>query len=183
LTDAASRAGNAKEARPHSDHSPRASEAAETTRSQETSSYAVGYGKPPKHTQFRKGQSGNPKGRSRGSRNTQTIFEEESRKLVAVTENGKTQKLTKRELVLKTIINKAARGDEKAQVKFLKLDERFSAERQRLSGSAEVNASSDQTIEELTAADRIILELHRSMQDAGSTEKRKETEDPDTSGT
>ena len=29
----------------------------------EPGSYEVGYGKPPKHTQFKKGQSGNPKGR------------------------------------------------------------------------------------------------------------------------
>jgi hypothetical protein len=30
--------------------------------------YDVGYGKPPLHTRFRKGQSGNPKGRSKGTR-------------------------------------------------------------------------------------------------------------------
>jgi hypothetical protein len=34
--------------------------------------YSVGYGRPPKHTRFKPGRSGNPKGRPRGSRNLST---------------------------------------------------------------------------------------------------------------
>ena len=37
--------------------------------------YDVGYGKPPQHTQFKKGCSGNIKGRPRGSRNASTLLE------------------------------------------------------------------------------------------------------------
>jgi hypothetical protein len=36
--------------------------------------YDVGYGKPPPHTRFQKGQSGNPKGRSKGTKNFAAIF-------------------------------------------------------------------------------------------------------------
>jgi hypothetical protein len=37
-----------------------------TVRQTKSASYEVGYGKPPRRTQFRKGQSGNPGGRPRG---------------------------------------------------------------------------------------------------------------------
>lgn len=128
--------------------------------------YEIGYKKPPQKHQFKPGQSGNPRGRVRGSRNTRTIFEEESLKTVAVSENGKTQKLSKRELVLKTIINKAAKGDEKAQVKFLKLDERFSAEDGKSGGSAGSTSMPLATLAELSVADQIILERYREMSTA-----------------
>ena len=49
----------------------------------------VGYGKPPKNGQFKKGQSGNPKGRSKGVRNFQTEVEAILRSKVTVTRDGR----------------------------------------------------------------------------------------------
>ena len=52
--------------------------------------YSVGYGRPPEETRFKPGQSGNPKGRSKGSKNFSTHFEEELSQQVTLVENGKT---------------------------------------------------------------------------------------------
>jgi Family of unknown function (DUF5681) len=76
--------------------------------------HEIGYRRPPKQTQFVKGQSGNPKGRPKGSRNFATVFQAELKRRVAVTEDGKRKKITKREAVAKQLVNKAAAGDPKA---------------------------------------------------------------------
>jgi hypothetical protein len=77
------------------------------------------------YTRFQKGVSGNLRGRPKGSRNTATIFNDESDTRITVTENGKTMRLTKRELVLKGVVNKAAKGEPKSVATYLKLDERY----------------------------------------------------------
>jgi hypothetical protein len=76
--------------------------------------FEVGYRKPPKHTQFRKGTSGNPKGRGKGVRNFATEIEDELNSRVPVTENGKRKRITKRKAIAKQLVNKAATGDPKA---------------------------------------------------------------------
>jgi hypothetical protein len=76
--------------------------------------YAVGYGKPPGATRFQKGQSGNPTGRRRGSRDLSTILEEELEQRVVIRENGKQKTITKRRASMKQLVNKAASGDHRA---------------------------------------------------------------------
>jgi hypothetical protein len=76
--------------------------------------YAVGYGKPPGATRFQKGQSGNPTGRRRGSRNLSTILDEELEQRVVIRENGKQKTITKRRASMKQFVNKAASGDHRA---------------------------------------------------------------------
>lgn len=74
----------------------------------------VGFGKPPKHTRFTKGRSGNPKGRPRGSRNASTLLDEALKERVTVSENGRRKKVTKLEAILKQLVNRAAGGDHRA---------------------------------------------------------------------
>jgi hypothetical protein len=50
--------------------------------------YDVGYGKPPLHTRFRKGQSGNPKGRGKGTKNFATLFMKAMSQPVTSTRTG-----------------------------------------------------------------------------------------------
>ena len=76
--------------------------------------YPVGYGKPPRTTQFVKGRSGNPRGRPKGTKNFATVIQQELRARVEISENGKRRTISKREAIAKQIVNKAASGDPKA---------------------------------------------------------------------
>jgi len=76
--------------------------------------YEVGFGKPPKHAQFAKGHSGNPKGRTRGSRNASALLDEALNERVIVTENGRRKKMTKLDAIMKQLVNRAAQGDHRA---------------------------------------------------------------------
>jgi hypothetical protein len=75
------------------------------------SDYQVGYGKPPQHTRFKKGESGNPTGRPKGSKNLTTLLEKELKQRVVVTENGRRRSITKQEAMVKHLVNKAVSGD------------------------------------------------------------------------
>jgi hypothetical protein len=76
--------------------------------------YQVGFGKPPKDTQFRKGVSGNPSGRPKGSKNVASILAALSKKRIRITTNGRSQSVTMLEAIMMQLTNRAAGGDLKA---------------------------------------------------------------------
>ena len=78
-----------------------------------------GRGNPPKHRQFRKGASGNPKGRPKGSKNLSTVIMEAARDEVSATINGKTRKISKLQATAMQLATKASVGDQAAINRFL----------------------------------------------------------------
>ena len=70
--------------------------------------YEVGYGKPPRHTRFVKGQSGNPRGRPPGAKNMNTLLTKALNELVVVTDNGGRRMVTKREAIVTQMVNESA---------------------------------------------------------------------------
>ena len=76
--------------------------------------YKVGYGKPPAHSQFKPGESGNPKGRPKGQRNLATDLEEELNEKILVNENGQESEITKQRAMIKALLSKALKGDTRA---------------------------------------------------------------------
>ncbi len=77
--------------------------------------YEIGYGKPPTHSRWKQGQSGNPKGSRRGVKKFSTLlYEALHKKVVVVTENGRRRAITKLEAALTQLANRAAQGEHKA---------------------------------------------------------------------
>ena len=81
--------------------------------------YQVGYGKPPKHTRFQKGRSGNPFGRPRAPKSFRTLTQRMLDEEVSLTENGQQRVLSRLEVIFTQIVNKAAMGDQKFQALLL----------------------------------------------------------------
>ena len=80
--------------------------------------YEVGYGKPPKATRFKKGQSGNPKGRPQKSKNMNTLLDEELDRLITLRQDGRARQISTREAIVKQMIQGALKGDIR-QLQFL----------------------------------------------------------------
>ncbi len=80
--------------------------------------YDVGYKKPPQHSRFQPGKSGNPKGRPKGAKGLSTLLEKAMKETVTVQKNGKPRKVSKLEIAITQMANKAAQGDLKA-IQFL----------------------------------------------------------------
>ena len=76
--------------------------------------YEIGYGRPPKHSRWSKGESGNPRGRNKGSRGLKTDLDAELRETLTIQMNGKKVKGTTQRLMLRTLAARAASGDVRA---------------------------------------------------------------------
>lgn len=74
----------------------------------------AGYGKPPKSGMFKKGQSGNPKGRPKGVKNFQTELRSVLRSKVAIKVAGKPKSVSTVEAILMRLREKALKGDQRA---------------------------------------------------------------------
>lgn len=83
--------------------------------------YDVGYGKPPVASRFPPGQSGNPRGRQKGSKNGKALWKAELEAPVVLTENNKRVKTSKLGLIIKQVVKKAAiKGEVKDFIAFSK---------------------------------------------------------------
>jgi len=111
--------------------------------------YAVGYGKPPRHTRFTQGQSGNPRGRARGAKNLKTLLIETLNELVVVAENGRRRTINKRHAFIKQIVNQAVKGNWRAAKLLLDTLQRIEDRTEPETAEASFDAADAKVIEQL----------------------------------
>src|SRR5436190_251022 len=100
----------------------------------------VGYGKPPKQAQFKKGTSGNPHGRPKGTKNLKTLIKRELEGSITVEQNGQKRKLRRKELLVKGLVNDALKGRDRPRETILGMVERTEmTEESRIETDAELS--------------------------------------------
>ena len=112
--------------------------------------YEVGYCKPPIPNRFRPGQSGNPRGRPRRSRNLKTDLEEELRARVTVREGGRERRVSKQRAMVKRLAEKGLQGDIKAIGKLFELADRLLTAQEEQRPAAPLSAEEQAVLDTLT---------------------------------
>jgi hypothetical protein len=90
-----------------------------------TGEYEVGYGKPPKDTQFKPGRSGNPSGHKKHSKSGKTLLMEALNERILITEAGIQRRITKREALWKSLVAHALKGDIRSTAFLFKIIEQY----------------------------------------------------------
>jgi hypothetical protein len=130
--------------------------------------YEVGYKKPPPRSRFRKGRSGNPKGRPKATKNLKTDLMEELRERILLREGTTQKRVSKQRAMVKSLTAKAIKGDTRAASAILGMIYRLLED--------ETSAQDDAP---LTGEERAVLEslearfLQRAGRKAGSNAGEK----------
>jgi hypothetical protein len=98
----------------HQAITPGASAAPSEGQSNKEGMYQAGYGRPPLHSRFKPGQSGNPKGRPRQSRNMRTIVKQVLSEDMHIREGGRLRRMSAMEALVRTILARSFKGDVRA---------------------------------------------------------------------
>src|SRR5689334_15285951 len=85
----------------------------------------VGYKRPPQHSRFKPGQSGNPSGRPKGSQNLKTLFHKIMKEEVQLREGSDVSRVTKAEALMRGLVIGALKGDTRSTSVLLRLAEQM----------------------------------------------------------
>jgi Family of unknown function (DUF5681) len=124
----------------------------------------VGFGKPPLDSRFKPGQSGNPSGRPKGTRNLRTDVRDTLQAPVKVADKGRPRRISTQQAVLMRLREKALNGDARSLDRLLEYARVFNNDVEAAFTDASI-AVEDQAILDAYA------EQIRTAKDAGSSGK------------
>jgi hypothetical protein len=119
--------------------------------------YEVGYGKPPRHTRFQKGRSGNPSGKRKGTESMKAVVLQVLDQRIPVRRNGKISRLTNRKAIILRELQLAQQGDKAARKTMFDLMFRYDQE------LADRPVEVDLDDEDNALLDRALARLHSEI--------------------
>ena len=135
--------------------------------------YDVGYARPPRHTRFRKGQSGNPRGRPRGHRNLASDLVDELNERIVVREGETRRTMTKQRGMLKALVARGLKGDTRAAELVLRLLDRVLIDEADEVVGAELDARDIAILERFAARNGTVVD-----DEPGTDDRDAQDEDP-----
>jgi hypothetical protein len=122
--------------------------------------YNIGYCRPPRSTQFKPGTSGNPRGRPKGMKSVAKLLEEALSRRVTIQENGRERKMRAQDVIIRGLVNDAARRDSRALKLLFALIDRYGITNEREIDPATLNADDQNLIDSYLSRHTQSLEPH-----------------------
>jgi hypothetical protein len=113
--------------------------------------YAVGYRRPPLHTRFQPGRSGNPAGRPKGTPNLKTLLEQVLKEQISLRDGNVTKKITKAEAIIRGLVIGAMKSDSRSQATLFRLVEQI--------------GQFEETLDPLVVIERVIVDGRRPREE------------------